>query len=164
MQAGKCLLISLLLLSLMTFTVTFAQELGLKLFDVVSDADFQNYEQVITDYARKYQPKKENTFCVFGFWSDDNVKGAWIVWQEGKQIILWEGGEELDSSRRKINLKSDVVATENELHGSTYLVTQAWVGNITDTCDRSGVKVRVPKKVKSTQPRSRRQSHDHFAR
>ena len=154
MHTGTRWLSSIILIGLVTFAVGFAQEPRLKPFDLTSDTDFRNYEHVVTGYARQHRPKAENTFCVLGFLTDDNLKSAWIIWPEGNQIVLWEGGGELDSSRRKINLKSDVVVTEKDLHGSTYLVTRAWVRNITDTCDRSGAKVRVPKTVKSTQTRS----------
>jgi hypothetical protein len=153
MRAAKRWLSSIIRLSLVTLAVAFAQEPSqLKLFGLTSDADFRNYKQVVTAYARKHRPYAENTFCVLGFQSDDNLKGAWVIWPEGKQIVLWEGGE-LDSSRRKLDLKTDVVATEEDLHGSTYRVTQAWVKEVTALCGRSGVTVRVPKKVKSTQPR-----------
>lgn len=154
MQAGNRRLISIIPLSLVAFVLGVAQGPGLKPFDITSDADFRDYKQVVTKYAHKHRSKAENTFCVLGFRTGDNSKSAWIIWKEGKQIILWEGSPDLDSSRRKINLKSDVVAAEKDLHGSTYLVTQAWVSDISSTCDRSGVKVRVPKKAKSTQQKS----------
>jgi hypothetical protein len=163
MQAVKRTLISIIPLSLITLALGFAQEPSLKPFDVASDADFRNYEQVVTAYAHKHRSKADNTFCLLGFRAGDNSKSAWIIWKEGRQIILWEGGPDLDSSRRKISLKSDVVATEKDLHGSTYLVTQAWVSDITSTCDRSGAKVRVPKKTKSTQRKSGRDSDAHVA-
>jgi hypothetical protein len=55
-----------------------------------------------------------------------------------------EGG--LDASRLKIDLRSDVVPSDSDLHGSTYLVTSAWVEKITSACERSGVKVHVPER------------------
>ncbi len=147
MRIGKRSPISTIGLSLMTFAVCFAQEPTLRLFDVSSDPDFRSYKEVVTAFARKHRPRAENTFCVLGFRTGDNMKAAWVVWQQGNRIILWEGGE-LDSSRRKIDLKSDVVATEEALHGSTYLVTQAWVADIKSACDRSGVRVQVHRKIR----------------
>jgi hypothetical protein len=146
MQAWNRRLISIIPLSLVAFVLGVAQGPGLKPFDITSDADFRDYEQVVTKYAHKHRSKAENTFCVLGFRTGDYSKSAWIIWKEGKQIILWEGSPDLDSSRRKINLKSDVVAAEKDLHGSTYLVTQAWVSDIISTCDRSGVKFESPKR------------------
>jgi len=142
MQPRKLLVI--LPIGLLTFAPGFGQVPDLKPFDIKSDAGFRNYDQVISNYAHEHRPAEENNFCVLGFRTNDNLKSAWIIWHEGRQIILWEGGPDLDSSRRKINLKSDVVATERDLHGSTYLVTQSWVRRVTNGCDRSGVKVIVP--------------------
>jgi hypothetical protein len=157
MQKVKRWSSSIALLGLATFTMmAFAQDLDVNSFDVTTDPDFQNYRQVLTTFAAKHRPNAENTFCVLGLLSRDNTKGAWVFWREGNRIIFWEGSPDLDSSRRKLNLKSDVVATVDDLHGSTYRVTQSWVADMTNICDRSGVKVQVPKKTKSFQPRSRR--------
>jgi hypothetical protein len=132
-------------LGLASALAAFADDSAIKSFDITTDPVFGNYKNVLLTFALHHRPKAENTFCVLGFQSPDSLQGAWVIWREGKQIILWEGGETLDASRRRINLKSDVVATEAELHGSTYKVTQAWVTDITDTCDRSGVKLKLPR-------------------
>jgi hypothetical protein len=122
------------------------EEPDFKVFDLAADPDFRDHKQVITEFARKHRPGAENDFCVVGYLTPDNLKSAWVIWRQGAQVILWEGGSAgLDSSRRKINLRSDVVRTENDLHGSTYLVTKAWVQKVTTTCDRSGVKVHIAK-------------------
>jgi hypothetical protein len=123
---------------------TSAQGGALKTFDLNGDADFKNYRQVITRFARAHRPNADNSFCALGFLTGDGIKSAWVVWKEGRQIVLWDGGTaSLDASRRKINLKSDVVAREDDLHGSTYLVTQTWVDDITRACDRDGTTLRV---------------------
>jgi hypothetical protein len=115
-------------------------------FDVATDQDFRNFKQVVTEFAHKHSPRSDNDFCIAGYITPDNLKNAWIIWRQGRQIILWEGQTaDLDAARRKIDLKSDVVPTENDLHGSTYLVTKAWVENVTSNCERSGVKVHVSK-------------------
>jgi hypothetical protein len=119
-----------------------------KMFNVASDPDFKNYQQVVTRFAKKHRPKAENNFCIIGS-STDNVKNAWVLWREGSQIILWEGGSDLDLSRRIIHLKSDVVPTEGDLHGSTYLVTKSWVDDLSRSCSRLGVKVHT-RKVKGS--------------
>jgi hypothetical protein len=98
-------------------------------------------------FARKHRPGAENDFCVEGYTTTDNLKSAWVIWRQGKQIILWEGQKGgLDASRLKIDLRSDVVPSDSDLHGSTYLVTSAWVEKITSACERSGVKVHVPER------------------
>jgi hypothetical protein len=125
---------------------TTSPEGELKVFDVSTAPDFQDYKRVLTNYARKHNPKSGNDFCVVGYLTSDDLKSAWVIWQQKRKIILWEGQNDLDLSRRRLDLKSDVVPTENDLHGSTYLVTKAWVKKITDACERSGTQVHVPRK------------------
>lgn len=115
-------------------------------FDVASDADFRSYEQVVTRFAHQRRPGGENDFCEVGLTASDGSKSVWVIWDQGRQMLLWEGQPALSMSRRIIRLKSDVVPKEEDLHGSTYRVTKAWVEEITATCDRSGVKIRVPKR------------------
>jgi hypothetical protein len=113
-------------------------------FDIAADPDFSNYRQVMTRFAKEHRPDAANNFCIVGSTTDD-TKSAWVLWREGAQIILWEGGDDLDQSRRIIHLKSDVVRTEGDLHGSTYLVTKAWVKELFQSCDRVGTKVHIRK-------------------
>jgi len=116
-----------------------------KPFDLSSDPDFRNYQRVVRKFAHKHRPDAENDFCISGFYTRDNLKSAWVIWRQGRQIILWEGQPDLDHSRRSLHLATDVVATEEDLHGSTYRVTHAWVEKITAVCEQSGVKVHVSK-------------------
>jgi hypothetical protein len=122
------------------------QEPDVKVFDLASDPDFKNYQQVLAAYARKHRPRSDNDFCVVGYLTRDGLKSAWVIWQQKQKIILWEGQKDLDLSRRTIDLKTDVVPTENDLHGSTYRETQAWVNKVTSLCERSGVKVDIPRR------------------
>jgi DNA-nicking Smr family endonuclease len=118
-------------------------------FDITSDADFKNYKNLIGQFARKHRPRAANDFCTVGYVAQDNSKLAWVIWRQGREIILWEPQEtDLDLSRRKIKLGRDVVNAESDLHGSTYLVTKAWVDDLMSTCDRAGTKVHIgaPKK------------------
>jgi hypothetical protein len=122
------------------------QEPEIKVFDLASAPDFQNYGQVLKTYAHKHNPRSDNDFCVVGYLTADGLKSAWVIWPQKRKIILWEGQNDLDLSRRTLDLKSDVVPTENDLHGSTYLVTKTWVTQITDACKRLGTQVHIPRK------------------
>ena len=116
----------------------------IKVFDIKSDPDFRNYKRILTEFVRARRSRVGNDFCVLGYVTSDNLKSAWVIWRQGREIILWEGQDgDLALSRRVINLKSDVVPTDGDVHGSTYLVTKAWVERITTTCDHSGVKVHM---------------------
>jgi hypothetical protein len=135
------------------FVATLADAPDVKVFDVASDPNFNNYKQVVTQFAHKKRPKAANDFCVLGYIAGDDTRSAWVIWHQGGEIILWGGNNaDLDSSPRTLNLKSDVVPSESDLHGSTYLVTKAWVENVTATCDRSGEKVHVPADKSPHQP------------
>lgn len=72
---------------------------------------------------------------------------AWVRWTEGNMLILWEPGDEyqIARSRRKLDLGKDVVATEAEIGGSTYLVTRQWVDQIQRDCESRGAKYTVEK-------------------
>jgi hypothetical protein len=85
--------------------------------------------------------------CVVGYRSPDATL-AWVHWREGHRLILWEPGEPwaddaLLMSRRQLDLRTDVVATDDEIGGSTYLVTRAWVRAILADCARAGRRVVV---------------------
>ena len=47
------------------------------------------------------------------------------------------------SSRRILDLERDVVESEADVAGSTYLVTREWVSKQKARCDRHGVAVEV---------------------
>lgn len=121
-----------------------------KIFDLKSDATFSNYKKLINNLAqRRGANRAANNFCVVGFINDDQTRSVWIVWSEGQKIYLWEGEDQpLDKMRGTIDLKKDVVNTEKDLHGSTYLVTKAWVNNLTETCQRIGEKIHIKKIMK----------------
>ena len=123
------------------------QPTAAKTFDISSDTDFRNYETVIRRFIRRHHPEKAHDFCVVGYVAGDGSKLAWVLWRQGRQIILWEGGDAgLEMSRRKLDLRTDVVKSESEINGSTYLVTKAWVDDLSASCDRSGTKLHLGKR------------------
>ena len=116
-----------------------------KTFSVASDPGFSDYRHVTEVFARTHRPRAVNDFCIVGQKAADDTKSAWVIWKQGQEILLWDGnGNDLDSSQRIIRLKKDVVRTENDLHGSTHLVTRAWVEALSSMCDKSGAKVQIP--------------------
>jgi hypothetical protein len=127
------------------------QQSETKRFDIAADPAFKNYKQVVTRFAAKHGLGPENHFCIVGLVTD-HTKNAWVLWKEGKEIILWEGQNDLDLSRRVIHLPSDVVPTESDLHSSTYLVTESWVDQLTKACESSGVKMNTGQVNKSQKP------------
>ncbi|WP_338848056.1 hypothetical protein V8J88_04480 [Massilia sp. W12] len=115
-------------------------------FDISNDADFSNHQQVIRQYIQKRQTTKSTQVCLLGKLAADSSKLAWVIWDAGQEIILYEPGEtDLKLSRRKLNLKKDVVENEAALHGSTYLVTRDWVTQLRAECKQSGKKLQIEK-------------------
>jgi hypothetical protein len=91
--------------------------------------------------------KNVNRFCVVGYQKsvDDKQKYAWVYWREQNAMVLWESWvkpqyteSSLTDSRRYLDLSKDVVDSESDLHGSTYLVTAQWVNRIKIDCARHG--------------------------
>lgn len=148
LQVGRCILLVSIVTMAITHPVLRAQTAAAegdgRTFDFASDPAFRDYKHVITEFAHKHRPNAKNDFCISGFYTRDNLKSAWVIWRQGRQMILWEGQQNLDDSRRDLHLASDVVPTEADLHGSTYRVTKAWVKRIAAVCEQSGVKVHVP--------------------
>lgn len=116
-------------------------------FDIAKDADFANHQQVISQYIRKRQTMKSTQVCLLGKTAADSSKLAWVIWDAGQEIILYEPGDtDLKLSRRKLNLKKDVVENEAALNRSTYLVTRDWVAQLRAECRQSGKMLQIEKR------------------
>jgi hypothetical protein len=114
------------------------------LFDIAQAPDFTNYKPVLVDFLHSKKRKGAQDFCIVGYRHADQSQSAWVIWKQAGKLILWEPGDEpLLNSRRVLDLKRDVVKTEDDLHGSTYLVTRAWVKQIQADCQRAGVRTTV---------------------
>ena len=67
-----------------------------------------------------------------------------LIWPDGQQIIDWGGNDSaLADSTSIVHLKTDVVPTEDDLHGSTYLVTRKWVNDQRAICKKNGETVQI---------------------
>lgn len=112
-------------------------------FKLSSNPDFANYRPALVDYLRSQHYGKATRFCLFGSRDDGSVT-ATVIWPDGQQIVDWGGnGSALADSTSILNLKTDVVATENDLHGSTYLVTRKWVNDQQAICRQNGETVPI---------------------
>jgi len=118
-------------------------------FRVSKAAEFGPLKPALQALAREAK-HRTNHFCVVGYRLKDGEKQAWVHWKEGKQLILWEARSPesenvaaLVQSRRRIRLEKDVVATEAEVAGSTYLVTRSWVTEILQDCRAHGDQVTI---------------------
>lgn len=126
------------------------------IFDTRTARYFGDAKPALTEYLKTQLPLKQTRhhFCVVGYQGSEGNKLAYVDWQEGKKLILWEGSaypeyahESIKNSRRQLDLTKDVVKTEADIAGSTYLVTESWVAGVKNDCRKSGAKysVRRPK-------------------
>lgn len=119
---------------------------SLKVFDVTKDSNFFPYHQLLVDFLKSQRIHKINNFCILGEEYMDRTKSAWIIWHEGKKLILWDGhNEPLSESRRILDLNHDVVLDISDINGSNYLVTRAWVEQLKTRCEAQGIKTRITK-------------------
>lgn len=81
---------------------------------------------------------------------------VWVHWQEEKRLIMWDGSLYEDTrerglltARRDLELGKDTVETENDINGSSYLVTKRWWHAVANDCTAHGEKFTIkPFKVK----------------
>jgi hypothetical protein len=109
-------------------------------FDVRTDPRFAPPETILARYVRASgQAAKDNRLCVLGEQAADGERRAWVVWRRAHRIVLWEAGnDDLSQSRRILDQRKDVVASEKDLQGSSYRVTRAWVEQLSARCARDG--------------------------
>jgi hypothetical protein len=120
-------------------------------FSVRNHRHYPEPEKRLEVLVRARGSQKLNHFCAIGYRLPGGSEVAWVLWEEGKAVILWEGSAdpeypvELALSRRYLDLDKDVVATAEEVGSSTYLVTREWVKGITRDCEAHGDKFVVTK-------------------
>ena len=94
-----------------------------------------SFEKFMSLYVRSQtKASKINSFLV----SDGTAhpEGAfWVYWPQNRELILvsWPANDCRSPNllvRKHLSLMSDVVKTESEIKGSTFLVTEDWVKNV----------------------------------
>jgi len=125
-----------------------AQDKGDHTFNTRDDATFGDATAALREFLRSQhigRRKPTQNFCVVAYEnSGGNEKRAWVHWPEGHKLILWSGGSApLARSRRIIDLTKDVVASDADVNGSTYLVTQAWADQVIADCAARGVPYQI---------------------
>ncbi len=84
--------------------------------------------------------RKANRLCVIGQ-RDGTSSQAYVYWPSENKLILWTPDvtdpATLVHSRRYLDLKRDVV-TGDDVHGSTYLLSQHFVNQTLSACAEKG--------------------------
>ncbi|GLQ96543.1 hypothetical protein [Dyella mobilis] len=121
---------------------SFAQS-GTTYFRLSSNSHYDQYRSRLVEYLRSRHDRHATRFCLFGS-KDETGAIATIIWPDGQEIIDWGGNREaLIQSISILHLKTDVVPTEADIHGSTYLVTRQWVKDQEALCEQYGETVRI---------------------
>jgi hypothetical protein len=115
-------------------------------FDLREDKYFADPRPMLEGYARRRSTARTNRFCVLGV-TEAGSHLAWIVWPQKRQLILWEGQDLRETAaRRVLDMDRDVVKSERELRGSSYLVTRDWLEAIVSRCRSAGEEITVIRK------------------
>jgi hypothetical protein len=141
------------------FSKSGAVPLHLPVFNTLKDKTFGDARVPMKAYLADLgaPARQKNRICVVGYVLEDGTKQAWVHWQRGGRIILWEGATDPESrrdalrlSRRNIDLDKDVVANDSAIGGSTYLVSRKWVNDVLLDCVHFGQRysVKLPFKEK----------------
>ena len=113
-------------------------------FKVADEAAFADYREPLLTYLRGRHVSNGANVCILGERAADGSQSAWVIWPHGQTILLWDGGSsKMSASRRILDLKKDVVASEDEVAGSTYLVTRDWVNQLKARCTKLGTTVQI---------------------
>ena len=130
------------------------QDEGDRPFDARSSPYFGDATIPLREFLndRHISTAKTQHFCIVGYQNTTDGR-AWIHWVEGHQIILWWGANNplgaksaIARSRRVLDLKKDVVPSDADLKGSTYLVTRDWVAQVLADCQARGDKYEISTK------------------
>ena len=109
-------------------------------FVLDADPDYAHYRRAVVEYLVARKAHGPAHVCVLGERDGGGGRSASVWWREGARIIEWDGRDApLATSTSNLDLKRDVVATQDDLHGSTYLVTRQWVADFKSRCTRHGV-------------------------
>lgn len=117
-------------------------------FSLDTNSWFTGWRSQLQELVDRDGTLSTNTLCVVGWQNGDPASlKAYIVWPAGHKLITWRPSK--DDSRSLLHetnvtdLQKDVVAIDQDVHGSTYLVSRAWVSHIKASCRRFGMTVRL---------------------
>ncbi len=111
-----------------------------------NDPYFQDWQAQIARMVEGVDARPVNHVCVVGWQKagDADLQQAYVIWPEQHRLITWMPSTEPNSLANEthvLDLKTDVVPREQDVGGSTYLVTRAWVENVERQCRRFGTEL-----------------------
>jgi hypothetical protein len=114
------------------------------IFSILHNSGYPQPGKVLAKLVAEKGRQKVNHFYAVGYRFPDGYELAWLYWKEGRALILWEPvakpeyPSDLRLSRRYLLLDRDVVPTDAEVKGSTYLVTRAWADSVIEDTTKRG--------------------------
>lgn len=112
-------------------------------FSVLEDPAFRPVDATLRTLLDPRHGGRANHFCVIGQRLEDGSRQAWVLWREGRAIILWEpaanGVTNLRWSRRYLRLGRDIVPDDDpRLSSSTYMTGLGWFRDLAAQCRAMG--------------------------
>ena len=134
------------------------------LAEISSPAVLRAYLRTKDEVRNSRYAQQTNRFCFLKFAPIAGLQG-----DRGSMLMIWHNGGEILNSRgrmatgdeaaslgqaealaKSVNLATDVVESEEQIAGSTYLVDRAWVHRTLSTCQKAGRTVVVAPLRKGT--------------
>jgi hypothetical protein len=122
-------------------------------FDTRSDPLFADATVPLRAFLRQPYNRRHRGpqhFCIVGYAGSGTSRSAIILWREGRRLIHWSGANDpawredsIAFSTRQIDLTRDVVPRMEDIGGSTYLVTRAWVDRVQRDCRAAGARYSI---------------------
>lgn len=117
-------------------------------FSLDTNPWFKGWRTQLQELVDRKQTLPASQLCAVGWQEDDPASlQAYVVWPAGHELITWRPSTDdphsLVHETKVTDLQKDVVATEQAVNGSTYLVTRAWVRHIEARCRATGTTVRL---------------------
>ena len=140
-------------LSLIIFIFSFGIFVSAQSIPVRKHSNFSGISATLKELVRKNGKFSRNDFYISDVKSDSG-EFAYAYWKQDKSIIILNLPLEKDLadyywlySKARIDLLTDVVPTENDIHGSSFLVDRPWVNKILSSC-RNGYRLSITKPKK----------------
>jgi hypothetical protein len=125
-----------------------------------SQEEYADKVGALNVFVARFGRKRINRIFVAKIQSEDGEESLYGYWKEDNSILLLyhfsyiDDNEDNDSyyywlySKASIDLETEVVPTEEDINGSTYLVDKPWVDRIVKACLTKGRRLVIHKKAR----------------
>lgn len=118
-------------------------------FKISTDAWFIGWQRQVQALVNRDGHETSNQVCIVGLKSGGTVM-AYVYWPTNHSLTTWfpapNDPDALIYEPHVLDLGKDVVATDADVDGSTYLVTRAWVRRVVSHCRTAGITIDVTRR------------------